>query len=81
MSVIEVSLPNGLLRDLRYFVEKNDIDIDSFVLWAVAEKMGELKYVIVSEALRERLGKLDPLIQRYPTIKKIIAHENFILTS
>jgi hypothetical protein len=79
MPVIEVSLPTILLRNVRILAENNGINVESFILWALAEKVGELKGMNFERAMQDDLGNLAPLIQRYPTIKKMIAHENFIL--
>lgn len=78
MPVIEVSLPSILLRDVRFLARYNEIDEETFILWALTEKIGELKGEIFNRAIQGEAGKIEPLIQRYPTIKKLFVHENFI---
>ena len=79
MPVIEIDLPSNLLRDISDLAEYNDIDRESFIALALAEKIGELKGAIFNKAIQDEVGAVKPLIQRYPTIKAMIAHENFIV--
>ena len=43
MPVVIIDLPDGLVQDATFYAQQQDIDFDSFILWAVAEKVGELK--------------------------------------
>ena len=75
MSVIDVNLPPVLLRSIRIFAEREEIDINTFILWALSEKIGEIKGQIIDKALRQELE----LVQVYPILQEVVAQDNFTL--
>jgi hypothetical protein len=78
MPIIEVNLPASLLRTIRIFAEYEEMDFDTFILWAVAEKIGELKAHLVDVALAKGFGE-PTLVQRYPTILSVTPNDDFTL--
>lgn len=79
MPVIEVVLPSSVLREISLLAEYSDIDRETFILWAIAEKIGELRGAVFNKAIQDNVGKITPLIQRYPKIEKMLTHGNFIV--
>ena len=78
MPFIEVNFPVSLLRTILLFAEYEETDTNTFLLWAVAEKVGELKSKLVEKALAGGMG--EPfLVQRYPTIVSVTPNEDFTL--
>jgi hypothetical protein len=45
MPTYHFDIPTSLMIDIINFSDENDIDRDTFVNWAVAEKIGELKFM------------------------------------
>jgi hypothetical protein len=79
MPTFEVDLPIGLLGDIHRFAEYQETDVDSFILWAVAEKVGELKGAIIDKALNTEINTSETPIQRIPTIKNVTPLDDFVL--
>jgi hypothetical protein len=68
MPTIEVDLPSGLERDARTFAERNNTVVNTLILWAVAEKVGELKHALLSKTLffKTLVGKYVPILTVKP---------------
>jgi hypothetical protein len=79
MPVIEVKLPSRLVRDIKHLAENDDTDLNTFILLAVAEKIGALKQIIFDRAIQQEKVNIESLVQKYPPIKKVIPQEDFIL--
>jgi hypothetical protein len=79
MPVINVILPVGLLRDIRIFADYHGIDVNTFILWAIAEKTGELKGRIIDDTLNNQNTLSETLMHRYPSITKVMPEEDFMI--
>jgi hypothetical protein len=79
MPIIEVDLPLGLLRDIRILAKYHGVDTNTFILWAIAEKIGEVKGSIIDEVLKNEMDDSEPLLQNYPSIQKATPSDEFIL--
>jgi hypothetical protein len=79
MPVIEVKFPTGLLRETESSAKYDNTDVNTFILLAVAEKIGALKQIIFDRALQNEKDNFESLGQKYPTIKKVIPQGDFIL--
>ena len=77
MPVIEVNLPHFLLRDISHAAYYHEIETDAFILLALAEKIGEFKTMLVEKALKENVWDEETLIQKLPSILKVIALDDF----
>ena len=79
MPDFELDLPAFLLRDLRQFADYNEMSIDNLVLWAVAEKIGELKSLIIERVLKEETYPPEFISDNYPKIISVTPEPNYIL--
>jgi hypothetical protein len=52
VAMILIDFPESLMSDVNFYAEREDTDFDSFILWAVAEKVGELKYKLIEDLLK-----------------------------
>ncbi len=43
-----VDLPKGLIQEITKYAKEQDTSVDSFILWAIAEKVGELKHELMA---------------------------------
>jgi hypothetical protein len=48
--LILIDLPEGLIQEITMFAEQQDTDFDSFILWAISEKIGELKHAWIVDS-------------------------------
>ena len=79
MPVIPVNLPVSLWRDIKLISKKNETDTDTFIKWALAEKIGEHKERIINKALQREVYTLETLLSTYPAIIKVTPLEKSII--
>jgi len=77
MPVIEVNMPSFLLRDISHAAYYYEIETDTYILMALAEKIGEFKNMLVEKALKENLWDEETLNQKLPSILKVAALDDF----
>lgn len=79
MPVIEINLPSKLARDVHYFATNEDTDVETFIIWAVAELMGALREQMIYRTLRMDERASATLFQKIPAITEVTPLEDFAL--
>jgi predicted DNA-binding protein len=71
MSVLSVRLPQSLHERLRQLSKKENISINQFILWAVAEKVGTLDAMdyLAGRAARGDREKLLAVLDKAPDVE------------
>jgi hypothetical protein len=79
MAKIEINLPTSLIRDIHSLAKTEGIAFDSFMLWAVAEKVGELKFAFFQQIIHREIEPSGFYPPKYPSLQIVIPQTDYFL--